>query len=92
MKEINMKLPTPLRQFAGGKTLLTLRGESVRDALLDLEQSHEGIRKRIIDDNGAVRNFINIFIDGKNIRGLQGLDSPLNSGSTISVVSAIAGG
>jgi molybdopterin synthase sulfur carrier subunit len=61
--------------------------------LLDqLDKLHPGIKERICDDNGRVRRFVNIYVNGDDIRFLQNLESPLKSGDEVSIVPAIAGG
>jgi molybdopterin synthase sulfur carrier subunit len=67
-------------------------GATVAAIVADLDKHHPGIRDRICDESGAVRRFVNIFVNGEDIRFLQNLDTAVKAGDEVSVVPAIAGG
>ena len=67
-------------------------GDTVSAMLEDLEQNHPGIKERIMDDAGKVRRFVNVYVNGDDIRFLKNVDTTLKDGDNISIVPAIAGG
>ena len=67
-------------------------GANVTAILADLDTRYPGIRERICDESGQVRRFVNIFVNGEDIRFLKHLDTPLKAGDELSIVPAIAGG
>jgi len=89
---VNVKVPTPLRKFTAGSETVSGTGATVGALIEDLEKRHAGIRERICDDQGRVRRFVNLYINGEDIRFLQQLDTKVKDGDEISIVPAIAGG
>ncbi|HUY19619.1 MAG TPA: ubiquitin-like small modifier protein 1 [Candidatus Binataceae bacterium] len=89
---IRVRVPTPLRRFTAGIDEVPANGDSVRAVIEDLEQRHPGMRERLLDDSGGLRRFVNIYLNGDDIRFLQQLDSKVKDGDEISIVPAIAGG
>ncbi|RMF25398.1 MAG: MoaD/ThiS family protein [Deltaproteobacteria bacterium] len=89
---VQVRIPTPLRKFTGGQESVEVEGDSVAAVLEDLERKHPGIRARICEDNGSVRRFVNLYLNGDDIRFLENLDSAVKDGDEISIVPAIAGG
>lgn len=87
-----VRIPTPLRKYTEGIEAVTVDGATVRELLDNLESSHPGIGERVRDDKGEVRRFVNIFVRDEDIRFLDGLDTPIQSGDEISIIPAIAGG
>ena len=92
MIEVTIRIPTPLRGFTGGAGQVAVRGATVRDALGELELRHGGILERVLDPEGRVRGFVNIYVGEHNVRALGGLDTPLPFAAVISIVPAVAGG
>jgi MoaD family protein len=88
---INVRIPTPLRTLTGGKEEVPAAGKNVREIIEDLERNFPGIKERLCDDKG-VRRFVNIYQNEEDIRFLDGLDTAVKEGDSISVVPAIAGG
>jgi len=88
---INVRIPTPLRTLTGGKEEVPAAGKNVREVIDDLERNYPGIKDRLCDDKG-VRRFVNIYQNEEDIRFLDGLDTAVKEGDSISVVPAIAGG
>ena len=89
---VTLRIPTPLRTFTGGADEIKVEGATVGAAIAALEAAHPGIRERILSDEGKVLRFVNIFLNDVDIRFLDGLESPVKDGDSISVVPAIAGG
>jgi molybdopterin synthase sulfur carrier subunit len=89
---VRVRVPTPLRRFTGGKDEVPAEGASIRLVLEDLERLHPGIRERLLDDKGEIRRFVNIYLNGDDIRFLESLNSKVKDGDDISIVPAIAGG
>jgi molybdopterin synthase sulfur carrier subunit len=87
-----VRIPTPLRKYTGGAEAVQADGATVAAIVADLAKRHPGIRGRICDDSGAVRRFVNIFVNGEDIRFLQNLDTAVKAGDEVSGVPAIAGG
>ncbi|MCA9529120.1 MAG: MoaD/ThiS family protein [Myxococcales bacterium] len=89
---ITVRIPTPLRTLTGGADEVHAEGATVGAIIEQLEANHPGIKERICDDKGNVRRFVNVFLNDEDIRFLDGLQSPVKDGDTLSVVPAIAGG
>jgi len=89
---IQIRVPTPLRKFTAGAEAVTAEGATVGALVDDIERRHPGIKEKICDDAGKVRRFVNIYINGDDIRFLSNLDSPVKDGDEVSIVPAIAGG
>lgn len=88
----SIRVPSALRTFTGGNADVDVTATTVRDALADLERRHPGIAARILDDTGAVKPFIRIFVGPDDIGGMAGLDTPIGERDEVSIVPAIAGG
>ena len=89
---VQVKIPTPLRKYTGGAGGVEAEGSTVAGLVDDLERRHPGLKERICDENGQVRRFVNIFVNGEDIRFVSNLDTPLKAGDEVSIVPAIAGG
>jgi molybdopterin synthase sulfur carrier subunit len=81
-----------LRRFTGGEGEVPADGASIRQVIEDLEKRHAGIRERLLDDKGEIRRFVNIYLNGDDVRFLDSLNSKVKDGDDISIVPAIAGG
>jgi MoaD family protein len=89
---IRVRIPTPLRTLTGGQADVAAAGDDVGACLGDLEQRYPGIAGRILDGDGEVQRFVNLFVNGEDIRFLQGVKTGLKAGDEISIVPAMAGG
>lgn len=89
---VRVRVPTPLRKFTQGADEVDAQGQNVRAVVEDLEKKFPGIRERICDENGKVRRFVNVYVNGDDIRFLQNLETATKEGDNISIVPAIAGG
>jgi sulfur-carrier protein len=89
---VTVRIPTPLRSATGGKATAEVDGATVGEVVRSLDAAHPGIGERILDANGQVRRFINVFVDDEDIRFAQGLNTPVREGSNVSIIPAVAGG
>ena len=87
-----VRIPTPLRKYTEGKEVVTIAAPTVAALIDAIEAQHPGLRERILDDKGAVRRFVNIFVKDEDIRFLQNLETPVADADEVSIVPAIAGG
>ncbi len=85
-------IPTPLRRFTSGAELVELEPGTVREILDRLETRYPGFRASVCDESGSLKRFINIYVDGEDIRFLDNLGTPTKDGSEIAIVPAISGG
>lgn len=90
--KISVTIPTPLRQLTAQQDTVEVEATSVREMVENLEKQYAGLRERLLDENGQVRRFINIYINGEDIRFLQDIETSLKGGDEVSIVPAIAGG
>lgn len=86
-----VRIPAPLRTLTQGKDEVSASGSTVGEVIEDLEKNHPGIRDRLLDEKG-VRRFVNVYVGEEDIRFLDGLETTLKAGDSISIVPAIAGG
>ncbi len=89
---VRVRVPTPLRRYTQGADEVNAQGDNVKAIVEDLEKHFPGIKERICDESGRVRRFVNVYVNGDDIRFLQNLDTALKEGDNISIVPAIAGG
>ena len=87
-----MRLPSQLRSLVGGAGEVPVDAGTVREAILAVDVAYPGLAGRILDDRGALRRFVNVFVADEDVRFLDGLDTVLKSGQTVSLVPAVAGG
>jgi molybdopterin converting factor small subunit len=81
-----------LRTLSGGKSEVAVEGATVAEVLKSLEAAHPGFGDRLFDDTGKLRRFVNVFVSDEDIRFLDGVDTPVAEGATVSIVPAVAGG
>jgi molybdopterin synthase sulfur carrier subunit len=91
---ITIALPGALQPYAGGSSEVTLaeRCGTVAEALAALRRRHGGVMDRVTDERGELRQHVNVFVDGENIRFLDGFRTPVAESSTIVIVPAVSGG
>lgn len=87
-----VRIPTQLRSLTGGSNRVEVEATTVGEVVAALESAHPGFEARLLDDQGAVRRYVNLFVDDEDIRFVDGLATPVEDGQTISVVPAVAGG
>jgi sulfur-carrier protein len=85
-------IPTPLRRFTGGDAKVTVTGGSVGEVLDALERAYPGIGERLRDDSGQIRRFVNVFVNGQNVRDRDGVETALSTGDEVGIIPAMAGG
>jgi molybdopterin synthase sulfur carrier subunit len=89
---VRVRVPTPLRKFTKGADEVDAEAATVVALVDDLERQFPGIKERICDENGKVRRFVNVYVNGDDIRFLQNMETSIKDGDSISIVPAIAGG
>ena len=87
-----VRVPTTLRTLTGGEAEVTVEGATVAEVLESLEHSHPGFKERILDEEGALRRFVNVFVSDDDVRFMDGLKTTVPAGETLSIVPAVAGG
>ncbi len=89
---VTVRIPTQLRSLTDGLAEVKVEGATVKEVVSNLEQTYPGIGERLLDESGALRRFVNVYLVDEDIRFLQGLDTEINSGQSLSIVPAVAGG
>jgi molybdopterin converting factor small subunit len=89
---VHVRVPTILRTYTGGGSEVTAEGATLGEVLEDLDQRHPGIRSRILDDQGELRRFVNVYVGNDDVRFLDGLATATPDGTQVSVIPAVAGG
>ncbi|MEA2220075.1 MAG: sulfur-carrier protein [Solirubrobacteraceae bacterium] len=89
---ITVKIPTQLRDLAGGAAQVEVEGATVAEALESMFAVHGELRDRLYQENGDLRRFINVYIGGEDIRFLDGLQTPVPAGGELTILPAVAGG
>lgn len=89
---VQVLIPTPLRTYTRGEAKVSASGATIAEVLLDLNANFPGIRDRLVEEDGEIRRFVNVFVNGQNARKLQGAATPLKAGDEIGIIPAMAGG
>jgi molybdopterin synthase sulfur carrier subunit len=89
---IKARIPTPLRKLTGEKGEVEAEGKNIQDLIDALGEKFPGLRDRLLDEQGEVRRFVNIYVNEEDIRFMQGKETLLKDGDIVSIVPAIAGG
>jgi len=89
---VMVRIPTPLRRVTKGQDKVSVEGAALSDVIASLEMQFPGVKERLCDDQGEIRNFVNIYVNGEDVRFLEGLNTATKSGDEISIVPAVAGG
>ncbi len=85
-------IPTPLRRVTDGEDKVSVEGGTLDGVINAMDAQYPGIRGRLCDDDGQLRNFVNVYVNGEDVRFLDGLETATKSGDEISIVPAVAGG
>ena len=88
---IEVRIPTILRTYTDGAKAVEGEGGTLDALIADLESRHPGLRDRLVED-GALRRFVNIYLNDEDVRFLGGIDTPVADGDTVTVLPAVAGG
>jgi sulfur-carrier protein len=90
---VTVRVPTILRSYTGGASEVSVDGAATLAELLEkLEADHPGIRARVLDDDGKLRRFVNVYVGEEDVRFAGGLQTPTPDGATVSIIPAVAGG
>ncbi|MBP38105.1 MAG: MoaD/ThiS family protein [Dehalococcoidia bacterium] len=89
---VTVKIPTPLRKLTNGETSVDTDGSTIGAIVDALELVYPGMKERLVDDSGELRHFVNIYLNGEDVRYLDGLASAVADRDELSIVPAVAGG
>ena len=89
---VSIRIPTTLRTLTGGSSEVSVEGSTVAEVLDALESAHPGFKERLVDENGGLRRFVNVFVADDDIRFIEGMATPVPDGETVSIIPAVAGG
>jgi MoaD family protein len=89
---VSVRIPTILRSYTGDSSKVDAEGGTLAEVLDSLEANHPGIKARIVDEDGKLRRFVNVYVAEEDVRFSQGLDTPVKDGSQVSIIPAVAGG
>lgn len=88
----NVRIPSQLRDLVDGKKKLIVEAHSISTLIHEIDRMHPGFKGRIMDESGDISSFVGIYVEGEDIRFLDGVDTELNPSSEVSIVPAAAGG
>ena len=89
---VQVRIPTPLRKITSEQDIVEANGANLGAIIDDLEANYPGMRARMVDDDGEIRRFVNVFVNGEDVRFLDGLTTVISAGDEVSIVPAVAGG
>ncbi len=89
---VTVRIPTTMRPISGGVAQVQVEGDTLADVLANLEAAHPGFRDRLFDESGSLRKFVNVFVADDDVRYLDGVDTKVPAGETVSIIPAVAGG
>jgi molybdopterin synthase sulfur carrier subunit len=89
---VKVRIPTPLRKLTNSEEIVEVKPGTIGGAIGELASKYPGIQERLVDESGAVRRFVNVYVNEEDIRFLQNLQTPLKDGDEVSIIPAIAGG
>jgi len=87
-----VRIPTPLRRVTNGQDKVEMDGNTLGQIIESLESSYPGFKERLVDEDGEIRYFVNIYLNGEDVRFLQGMETSTKEGDELSIVPAVAGG
>ncbi|MCH8847535.1 MAG: MoaD/ThiS family protein [Chloroflexi bacterium] len=89
---VTVRIPGPLRKISNGADKVEVEGSDLAALVAALEEQFPGMKERLVDENGELRYFVNLYLNNEDIRFLDGLKTPLSPGDEVSIVPAVAGG
>jgi molybdopterin converting factor small subunit len=89
---IEARIPTILRSYTGGEKAVTGEGTTLQELFVDLDSRHEGLRARLVSDDGSLARFVNVYLNDEDVRFLGGVETPLSDGDVVTILPAVAGG
>ena len=87
-----VRIPTPLRRMTNGLDKVEMESSNLNELVEKLDTEYPGFKERLVDENGELRYFVNIYVNGEDVRFLKGLETSTDSGDEVSIVPAVAGG
>ena len=87
-----VRIPTPLRRMTNGLDKVEMESSNLSELVEKLDTEYPGFKERLVDENGELRYFVNIYVNGEDVRFLKGLETSTDSGDEVSIVPAVAGG
>lgn len=90
--EVILRIPTPLRAYADQQSSVALQGTTVGEVMDALVERYPALRKHLLDDEGSLRSFVNLYLNSEDIHELGGVETPLAPGDKLAIIPAIAGG
>lgn len=88
---IEVRIPTILRPYTDGVKIVEGNGDTLAAVIDDLDSRHTGLRERLVED-GALRRFVNVYLNDEDVRFLGGIDTPVADGDSVTILPAVAGG
>jgi molybdopterin converting factor small subunit len=89
---IEVSIPTILRPYTDGAKSVEAIGATLAEVVDDLESRHAGIKGRLVEDDGSLRRFVNVYLNDEDVRFLDGINSPVADGDNVTILPAVAGG
>ena len=89
---VTVRVPPVFRPMTSGSSQVDVEGATVGEVLSALESEHPGFKEKLLDDQGSLVRYVNLFVDDDDVRFLDGLDTPVPDGGTLSIMQAVAGG
>jgi MoaD family protein len=89
---VEVRLPTVLRQHAGGQSTVTLDGGTIGEVLTGLVAAYPGMAGQVLTEDGTLHRFVNVYVNDDDVRYLDQLDTKVSDGDTVSILPAVAGG
>lgn len=89
---VTVRIPTPLRKLTANQEEVKIEGSTVGEVLRNLDRAHPGIGERLLDPQGGIRKFVNIYVNDEDVRFLQNTETKVKEGDELSIIPAIAGG
>ncbi len=89
---VTVRIPTTMRPISGGSSTVQVDSGTLGQVLKALDAAHPGFGERLFDESGALRKFVNVFVADDDVRYLEGLDTKVPDGETVSIIPAVAGG
>ncbi len=89
---IEVRIPTILRSHTGGEKSVEGKGETLGDLIADLDTRYEGLRGRLVAEDGSLNRFVNVYLNDEDVRFMGGVNTPLSDGDVVTILPAVAGG
>jgi molybdopterin synthase sulfur carrier subunit len=89
---VDVRLPTVLRSQAGGQSTVTVKAETIGDVLRELVSEFPGMSGQLLNDDGSLHRFVNVYVNDDDVRYLESLETPVRDGDEVSLLPAVAGG